>query len=303
MSTTAPPRPPSDRGARPRTDADARFLARYDRAMRLPIVLAAILPLILSPQPGNPVGLVVGIASWLVFLLDFVVHQRRLDHYLGTRLGKFDLVVVILTSPWYLLPGANAGGFIVVLRLARLLRVLVVARGARRLIERIGRVVLVMLGVLVVASAMAYHAENPVNPEFASFGDSLWWGYVTLTTVGYGDIVPITDVGRFAGVIIMTAGIATLGVLAGSLANFFRLTPKEVQQDAEDARRAQAAQGELVDVEEVIADETTTDHRLAALTDEVVALRTQITALMARLDSGSAPPGGPGAAPPGAAGP
>jgi voltage-gated potassium channel len=279
--------------------------------MRLPIVLAAILPLILSPQPGNPVGVIVGIASWLVFLLDFVVHQRRLDHYLGTGLGKFDLVVVILTSPWYLLPGANAGGFIVVLRLARLLRVLVVARGARRLIERIGRVVLVMLGVLVVASAMAYHAENPVNPEFASFGDALWWGYVTLTTVGYGDIVPVTDVGRFAGVIIMTAGIATLGVLAGSLASFFRLTPKEAQQDIEDARRAQVAQGELVDVEEVIDDQATAVDRLAALTDEVAALRTQITVLVARLDAGSVPPGGPGtpatdgpgAARPGDAGP
>jgi voltage-gated potassium channel Kch len=43
-----------------------------------------------------------------------------------------------------------------------------------------------------------------------------------LTTVGYGDVVPITETGRWAGVTIMVAGIALLGTLAGSLSNFFR---------------------------------------------------------------------------------
>jgi voltage-gated potassium channel len=46
---------------------------------------------------------------------------------------------------------------------------------------------------------------------------------VTITTVGYGDIVPKTTTGRWAAVVIMVTGIAVLGVLAGSLASFFRL--------------------------------------------------------------------------------
>jgi voltage-gated potassium channel len=51
----------------------------------------------------------------------------------------------------------------------------------------------------------------------------LWWGIVTVTTVGYGDIVPTTTTGRWVAVVIMVTGIAVLGVLAGSLASFFRL--------------------------------------------------------------------------------
>ena len=97
-----------------------------------------------------------------------------------------------------------------------------VSRGAKRLFERLGRVVVVALGVVFLGAAIAYHAEHPTNPEFATFGDALWWGIVTLTTVGYGDIVPKTSVGRGAGVMIMLTGIAVVGLLAGSLASFFR---------------------------------------------------------------------------------
>src|SRR5262249_19035811 len=68
-----------------------------------------------------------------------------------------------------------------------------------------------------------YQAEHPTNPGFATVGDALWWGIVTLTTVGYGDIVPKTTAGRLAGVAIMFTGIAVLGVLAGSLSALFRL--------------------------------------------------------------------------------
>src|SRR5207344_3241323 len=104
------------------------------------------------------VGLVVDIGSWLVFLVDFIVHERRLSGYLGTKLGKFDLVVVVLTAPWFLLPGAQAGGFVVVLRLARLVRLLIASRGAKRLFERLGRVVVVALGVVFVGASVAYYA-------------------------------------------------------------------------------------------------------------------------------------------------
>jgi len=49
----------------------------------------------------------------------------------------------------------------------------------------------------VIGSLVAYHAEHPVNPEFATVGDALWRGIVTVTTVGYGDIVPKTTTGRW----------------------------------------------------------------------------------------------------------
>jgi voltage-gated potassium channel Kch len=92
---------------------------------------------------------------------------------------------------------------------------------------------------------------------------------VTLTTVGYGDISPITTTGRFAGVIIMVMGIAVLGVLAGSLASFFRLQP-----DDEDGPSPDTVAPPLV------ADEI---GRLAELRDDGVLSPAEFEARKARL--------------------
>jgi voltage-gated potassium channel len=249
---------------RPRSDAAAEFLDRFDRVMRLPIIVSAVLPLIIVPESNGWVGVVVGVGSWLVFLVDYVVHQRKLNHYTRTWLGRFDLFVVVATAPWFLFPGLQPGQFVVVLRLARLARLVVASKGSRRLFERLGRVAILAAVVLVLASLVAYHAEHPTNPEFATVGDSLWWGIVTLTTVGYGDIVPETTTGRWAAVTIMVTGVAVLGTLAGSLASFFRLDDSDANGGSE-------------------PDTSSNDTALEDLTAEVAALRRQLAVLTERL--------------------
>ena len=207
-----------------RSPADAEALARFDQRMALPLVVAAVVPLFLLPGGAYPLlAAAVFIAAWLVFLVDLVVHERRLVHYLGTWLGRFDLVVVVLTAPWFLITGTGTGKFIIIIRLARVARVVMATRGARRLFERLGAVALVAAGVVIVGAAVGYRAEHATNPEFKTFGDALWWAIVTLTTVGYGDVVPETTAGRVDGVMIMITGVAVLGLLAGSLASFFGL--------------------------------------------------------------------------------
>jgi voltage-gated potassium channel len=259
------------RPGQPRSERDAAFLKRYDARMLLPILVSAILPLVIVPQSNGWVGVTVGVVTWLVFLADYVVHDRHLEHYGRTRLGRFDLFVVVATAPWFLLPGAQATQFAVLLRLARLARLVMATKGARRLFERLGRVAGVAGGIVVIGSLVAYHAEHPTNPGFATVGDAFWWGIVTLTTVGYGDIVPKTPTGRWAAVTIMLTGVAVLGLLAGSLASFFRLdngTPSNGSPGAGEPASTVAG---------------SSDVALRSLATEVSALRHQVEALTARL--------------------
>jgi voltage-gated potassium channel len=264
------------RQGQPRTEKDAAFLERFDSAIRLPLIISAILPLIVAPQQGQWVSLVIGVVTWLVFLVDYVVHLRRLEHFGQTGFGRFDLLIVIATAPWFLLPGAHDFGFVVLLRLARLARLVMASRNSRQLFDRLGRVGAVAVGVLVTASLVAYFAEHPTNPEFATVGDALWWGIVTMTTVGYGDIVPKTPTGRWAAVVIMLTGVAVLGLLAGSLASFFRLgsgsTPGGEVADG-DASGAAATSGAAPDPATA----------LGALVTEVAALRQQVALLSERV--------------------
>jgi len=266
------------RPGQPRSERDAAFLKRYDTWMQVPIIVSAVLPLVIVPTNDGWVGAVVGVVTWLVFLVDYVVHVRHLVRYRRTRLGRFDLFVVVATAPWFLFPGARAGQFVVLLRLARLARLVMATRGARRLFERLGRVAAVAGGVVVVGSLVAYHAEHPTNPGFATIGDALWWGIVTLTTVGYGDIVPKTATGRWAAVMIMVTGVAVLGLLAGSLASFFRL-------DNGKSATESPTGGEPSD-----SPATSGEDALRALTAEVSALRRQVEALTAQVTGASSTP-------------
>jgi voltage-gated potassium channel len=208
---------------RTRSPEDERRLEAFEQRMAMPIFLSAILPIILT-LAGNDSTLadVVLVVTWLVFVVDFVVHIQLIPRYVRRGVGIFDLVVVLLSAPWFLIPGLGNSRVLALARLARLGRVLKASGGRlKRLGNQLGRVGLVTGAIMVTCAYVGYGAEHAVNKDFATYGDALWWAIVTVTTVGYGDIVPITTAGRLSGVALMLAGVAVLGVLAGTLASFF----------------------------------------------------------------------------------
>jgi voltage-gated potassium channel len=242
-------------------------LRRWQGRSNVAILLAAIVPLFVISPKSRVTEFVVGIGSWLVFAVDLRVRLRIMPDYLHRRNGRVDLAIVVLTFPFYLIPGAsNYTAVLLFARLARVARVLLTTRGLRRLAARLGTVAWVTALVLTVCSLAAYEAEHPTNPGFATVGDAFWWGIVTITTVGYGDIVPKTFAGRAAGVALMVTGVAVLGVLAGSLAALFHLDGAAEPDESPDAAGTLGAPAPIhVELAALQAELQTIDRRLGEL--------------------------------------
>jgi voltage-gated potassium channel len=116
----------------------------------------------------------------------------------------------LFASLWVLKLAQDSPGF------AQLQRVFVVEAKA------LTSVFALFLIVLVLSSAAMFVIERHTQPNaFSSMPQALWWAVVTLTTTGYGDKVPITDLGRLLGGIVMICGIATFGLSTGILATGF----------------------------------------------------------------------------------
>lgn len=75
--------------------------------------------------------------------------------------------------------------------------------------------------VISLSAYLIVEIERETNPGFTTFLDGLWWAVATITTVGYGDIYPMTDKGRILGIILMMAGSALFVSFTGYLAAKF----------------------------------------------------------------------------------
>lgn len=122
--------------------------------------------------------------------------------------------------------------FIRIIRLLRLFRLFKLARYSEPM-QTLGQVFKAKAGdlavaffilfiVLVFASSLMYHAEHQAQPEvFSSIPASMWWGIVTLTTIGYGDTYPVTVAGKIIAAGVAVLGIAVYAIPTGIMASAF----------------------------------------------------------------------------------
>lgn len=87
--------------------------------------------------------------------------------------------------------------------------------------HRFQYVLIVALAVVALGAIAIYVVEGGSNAAVGSIGDALWWAVVTATTVGYGDVSPITSEGRLIAVVLMITGIGVIGVFTATVASFF----------------------------------------------------------------------------------
>ena len=94
--------------------------------------------------------------------------------------------------------------------------------------EELLSVILVLLLLLLLASSLVFYAENGAQPDkFSSIPETMWWGIITLTTVGYGDVYPVTLAGRALAGVMAVLGIGLFALPAGILGSGFI---EEIQQ-------------------------------------------------------------------------
>ncbi len=151
-------------------------------------------------------------------------------HYIFTPLALIDLVAVL---PFYLPMVVTLDlRFVRILRLFRLFRLLKIGRYSDSL-RTLGSVLkakkedlavtfFALLILLVLISSLLFHFEHDVQPEnFPNIPSAMWWGVVTLTTVGYGDVYPITFEGKILGAVAAVLGIGMFALPAGIVASGF----------------------------------------------------------------------------------
>src|SRR5712692_9371772 len=84
------------------------------------------------------------------------------------------------------------------------------------------RVMLAIVFLIITASILVYYAEHTVNRlQFHSVGDAIWWAIVTLTTVGYGDKVPVSPGGKAIAVFVMFGGVVLISILTATVSSIF----------------------------------------------------------------------------------
>lgn len=174
-----------------------------------------------------------GAVIWLIYTVEWCVRIRRAEDrrkYAFSFIGIVDFLAIL---PLWALTGFDLKA----LRAFRLFRLFVttaklasrtsavakLARAFRFALDEAG----VLFGgtaiIVITAGFGMYHLENGVQPEvFASVYDGLWWAVITLTTVGYGDIQPITAGGKILATVAMFAGIGVIGSACGIMADALR---------------------------------------------------------------------------------
>lgn len=179
------------------------------------------------------------------------------------------------------------------LRLFRLLRLLklthyfdglhVFISVLRREAGAIAGALLTMLILIILSACLIFTVENAAQPgHFSSIAQAIWWAVVTLTTVGYGDITPITFAGKFLAIIIMLLGVGAMALPAGIMAARFT-EELQARREMMAGKVIDALKDGTLDAEESVAIERL-QKELGLSTEEVRRIISMQTSHMRKLN-------------------
>lgn len=217
-----------------RSEGRSRISRAYDAVMML-LIIVSIIPLMFSTE--HSVFRIIEIVTVTVFILDYLLRWMTADYklkrgwtsfllYPFTFMAIIDLLSIV---PVFHLLGSEFKLFRIsrLLKIARLLKFIRYTDKFDILLNVLSKERKVLISVLVVAAfyvfisaLIMFNVEPQINPitgepTFKTFFDALYWATVTLTTVGYGDVCPVTSIGRFVSMLSSLFGVAIIALPSG----------------------------------------------------------------------------------------
>ena len=197
-------------------DVQAReaMLQRAERLTELPLLLLsfAMIPLLLGPllwemsHTEETLFFTLDVFIWAIFAADLIVKLAIAPDRLGYARRRWLEVLIVLIP------------FIRPLRIVRLFVFGARAFGGARRLVNVDFLLVYAIGMVIVAATFVTSFESG-HDSITSFPDALWWSFVTVTTVGYGDLSPVTPAGRAIAIVLMLVGIGLFGGLTANLAS------------------------------------------------------------------------------------
>jgi voltage-gated potassium channel len=195
--------------------------SKYDSFAAFPMFLAAVLWMLSAFFNWVPslhaeyarAGVILSLTTWMIFVLDMAIRFILDPNKKSFFKRNWPLLIALVFPPLRVLLVASA--------------VVRIKRDRNALAKMIGLyAVYAVAFVVIFGAAMALTFEiDATGSSIKSYGDAVWWGFETVTTVGYGDYTPVTVAGRTVAVMIMFTGAASVGAVTAALASRFINNP------------------------------------------------------------------------------
>ena len=216
----------------------SRWFAFFIQGLRLLSVIAFTVETLPNLKPQTKAILrSIEIISVIIFTIEYVLRIYVADSKTKFVFSFYGIIDLLAILPFYLTLGFDLRS-LRALRFLRLFRILKLVRynkaithftkAIKSVREEIILFIVVTLILMYFSAVGIYYFENQAQPEhFASIFDSLWWAIITLTTVGYGDVYPVTVGGKVFTFIMLMIGLGIVAIPTGIISSALTKTVEE----------------------------------------------------------------------------
>jgi voltage-gated potassium channel len=186
--------------------------------------------------------------TYIIFTLEyalrlgFAIRQGRVRAYAFSFFGLIDLMAILpFFLPYFISFDARAIRTLRLLRMVNLIKVVRHSKAVRTLVKviqsiktELGLTLFASLVLVLMAGMMMYYAEHETQPEvFNNMSQAIWWAIATLTTIGYGDIYPVTAIGKVLASLVALIGIGLIAIPTGLISAAYVEALKDDSQSAD----------------------------------------------------------------------